>query len=421
MKPYAHYNLFVIIGTLVYGLFIFSYQPSYFNDDSLFLANGILDFSVIDFSPQFPGYPSIIILGKILNIFLDDHKYSLFILSAGAGISLPLVLFFYVKELKNEKVAFYTFLLSLSSVYLLNISLSMLSESIGLFFFFLSLYLLEIKKYKLSGVLLAIAFFARPSFLVLFLTGLLYLYLYKRSSLKDILATFTFTTILFLIYIYMSNGMLYLYEAKRFVIGHFSVWGTGQHSDMSWFSRIFIVENLPFIFLVFYFKTTFFQNKHHYSLLYMLFSSYLLWILFAQNPDNIRHLIPLVFIANIFLATLVKNQKILLSIFVCFNLSYTLSYEAKLSPVEQIIAEIKTTDKVVFSNRSINILKNNLNTIVFDNYYKNSSNYYKNNNKYYEITSKKPTTKSFKTFKGRFLGEDDYYLIFPYSDKLFFK
>nr|MBL0708758.1 hypothetical protein [Sulfurimonas sp.] len=105
MKSYNLYKLSLAIVSLVYGLFIFSYPPSYYNDDSLFLANGILNFSVIEFSPQFPGYPTIIILGKILNFFLDDQKYSLFILTAGAGSLLPFILFLCVKEMRGEKIA----------------------------------------------------------------------------------------------------------------------------------------------------------------------------------------------------------------------------------------------------------------------------------------------------------------------------
>ncbi|WP_324172928.1 hypothetical protein [Sulfurimonas sp.] len=411
MKSFSFYNISIAIVTLIYGLFIFSYPPSYFNDDSLFLANGILNFSVVDFSPQFPGYPTIIILGKALNFFFDNHKYSLFALSAGAGILLPIILFLYVKTIKNIKVAFFTFLLSISSVYLLNISLSMLSESVGLFFFFLSLYLLEVQKYKLSGIILAVAFFARPSYLIFYLAGLAYLYFYKKDSIKDVLIPYIFTAILFLIFIYLSNGMLYFYEAKRFIIGHFGIWGTGQYSELSWLNRIFIIENFPFTFLIFFFKTFFLKHKEKYSLLYILFFSYLLWILLAQNPDNTRHLVPLVFIANILLSTILQNQKLMLYILVCFNLTYTLSYRVNISPIEQIISKIKTTDRIIFSNRSINILKNNLNTTVFDNYYKDSSTYYKQSRAYYEITSKKPIKKVFETFKGRFLGEDNYYLI----------
>ncbi len=43
--------------------------------------------------------------------------------------------------------------------------------------------------------------------------------------------------------------MLYIYEAKRFIIGHFSLWGgTGQNSDIAWIDNILILANLPFFY-----------------------------------------------------------------------------------------------------------------------------------------------------------------------------
>lgn len=282
-------KILVFIGTIVYALLIFSYPASYYNDDSLFLANGILNFSIIDFSPHFPGYPSVIILGKFINFFINDAKYSLFILSASCAIFIPAVIYFYVKELKDEKTAFFAFLLTISSVYLLNISLSMLSESISLFFFFLALYLLEKKEYRLSGTILAIAFFARPSYLILYIVGLLYLFLFKKESLKELLISFLITSSLFISFIFVTQGMLYIYEAKRFILGHFTTWGTGQNTQISWFSNIFSFANIPFILLI----LTPLKFEKRLTLLYMLFVSYLIWMLSAQNADNLRHLVPL--------------------------------------------------------------------------------------------------------------------------------
>ena len=67
-------KIFIGITTLCYAFYIFSYPPSFYNDDSLFLTNGINHFSTIDFSPHFPGYPALIILGKFINLFLNDAK-----------------------------------------------------------------------------------------------------------------------------------------------------------------------------------------------------------------------------------------------------------------------------------------------------------------------------------------------------------
>ena len=142
----SFYKIIAFISTFVYAVFIFTYPASYFNDDSLFLAKGIENFSVIDFSPHFPGYPSVVIFGKIINFFIDDAKYSLFILTALSAVLIPLVLFLYTEKLQDEKTAFIVFLLSITSPYLMNISLSMLSESVGLLSFFWDSILLNLKK-----------------------------------------------------------------------------------------------------------------------------------------------------------------------------------------------------------------------------------------------------------------------------------
>lgn len=401
------YKILTSIITIIYVCYIFTYPSSFYNDDSLFLAKGIDNFSIIDFSPHFPGYVSIVLLGKFLNIFLNDSKESLFILTALYGAFTPLVVFAYVKKLKDDKTAFVAFLLTISSVYILNISLSMLSESVGLFFFFLGLYFFEINKYKSSGVIFSIAFFSRPSYLIFYIVGLVYVYFFKKDALKDILIAFFFMAFIFLIYIFLSNGMLFIYEAKRFIFGHFTLWGTGQNSDISWVSNIFRYENIVYILL----PLVFIKFDKKFLLILVLFISYFLWLIFAQNPENMRHLVPLSIFASILLSSVLVNyHKIIITIFV-FNIYILFTYTNKHSPIDQIITEIKDEKKIVISNRSIEILRASIKNRVFDKYYINSSKYYFQNKKVYMITTIRPKEKKYKVFKGRFLGERDYYLI----------
>lgn len=401
------YKILTSIITIIYVCYIFTYPASFYNDDSLFLVKGIDNFSIIDFSPHFPGYVSIVLLGKFLNIFLNDNKESLFILTALCGALTPLVVFAYVSKLKDKKTAFVAFLLTISSVYILNISLSMLSESIGLFFFFLGLYFFEIYKYKSSGVIFSIAFFSRPSYLIFYIVGLIYIYFFKKDALKDILIAFFFMAFIFLTYIFLSNGMLFIYEAKRFIFGHFTLWGTGQNSDISWVSNIFRYENIVYILL----PLVFIKFDKKFLLILVLFISYFLWLIFAQNPENMRHLVPLSIFASILLSSVLVNyHKIIITIFV-FNIYILFTYTNKHSPIDQIITEIKDEKKIVISNRSIEILRASIKNRVFDKYYINSSKYYFQNKKVYMITTIRPKEKKYKVFKGRFLGERDYYLI----------
>lgn len=311
----------------------------------------------------------------------------------------------YIKKIQNEKIAFVCFLLIISSPYLVNLSLSMLSDSVGLFFFFLSLYFYELKAYKSTALVSSIAIFARPSYLILFLISFVFIYLYKKESLKKIFLYFFLFSLLFFTYIYIYNGDLFFIEGKRFLLGHFSLWGIGQQSEYSWFDNIFSIYNLPFLLLVFI------KYDKKFLLIYLLFFFYLLWIICAQNPQNLRHLIPIVFLSSILISKIIYNKKYLILIILIFNIIIVFSFKSFISPIDKIISEIKDKNYLILSNRSIEILKNSLDNKVHDKYYKNSSIYYKKENKYIEISTDKPYSNNYKSYKGRFIGEHKYYLI----------
>ena len=404
------YKNLVYFITLFYAIYILSFEPSFYNDDSLFLTRGIDNFSVIDFSPHFPGYVVIIILGKFINFFINDSKYSLFLLTSLSAIFLPFLLFFYVKLLSNQKSAFFVFLLTISSIYLKNLSLSMLSDSVGLFLLFLSLYLFELNKNKASGFVSSMAFFARPSYFIFFISAFLYIYFTNKKRLKNLLIFFILGTFCFLVYTFLYNGYLYVEEAIRFIEGHFQVWGVGQNSDISWSDNIFKFENIVYILLPF----ALFKLKKEQLFLWFLFFSYLLWMIFAQNPDNLRHMIPLVFLANIIVVLSFKNITFFMPLFLILNLYFYTKYDAKFSPIEQVLEKIKddkNIDKVIITNRGIEILREKLENRIVDNYYKNSASFALKNQDYYKITTEKQSDKKSKIFKGRFIGEHDLYLI----------
>lgn len=283
----------------------------------------------------------------------------------------------------------------------------MLSDSMGLLFFFLSLYLMQIKKYKLSGIMVSIALFARPSYLILFLITFVYLIFLKKESLKKIFISFFLTSIFFLLYIFVCNGELFIIEGIRFTQGHFSLWGIGQNSNISWFSNIFTLANIPFLSLLFI------KYNKKYLLIYLLFIGYLIWIIFAQNPENLRHLIPIVIMASVLISGVLEKYKFLLFLILSFNIYTIFSYTNIISPIDQIIKNIKDSERnklIILSNRSVEILKSSLNNKVFDKYYIDSSLYYRNNKYSCEISTIKPVINKYKIHKGRFIGEREYYL-----------
>ena len=42
------------------------------SDDALNFAHGVVRFSVLEFSPHFPGYPAFIWLARLINLAVDD-------------------------------------------------------------------------------------------------------------------------------------------------------------------------------------------------------------------------------------------------------------------------------------------------------------------------------------------------------------
>lgn len=403
------YKIISYIFTLFYAIFILNYEPSFYNDDSVFLTRGIDNFSVIDFSPHFPGYAVIVILGKFINIFINDSKYSFFLLSSLCAVFLPLLMFFYVKNLTDEKKAFLVFLISLSSVYLMNLSLSMLSDSVGLFFFFLSLHMYALKKNRLTGFIASLALFSRPSYLIFFVIGFLYIYFTNKNSLKEILIYFLFGTFLFLSYTFFYNGYLYIEEAIRFTQGHFELWGVGQNSDIKWIDNILRLENTPYLLLIF----SIFSLKKEYIFLWILFLSYFIWMIFAQNPDNIRHMIPLIFLANIIIVLSIKNKILILVPFLIINFYAHSFYKEKISPLENIAKYINNNnnEEIIITNRGVEFLREKLENKIVDGYYKNSADFIINNKKSLTITTNKPKQKNYIEFKGRFIGEQNLYLL----------
>ena len=400
------YKIIAYIFTLFYAVFILNYEPSFYNDDSLFLTRGIDNFSVIDFSPHFPGYAVIVILGKFINIFVNESKYSFFLLSSLCAVFLPLLMFFYVKNFADEKKAFIVFLISISSVYLMNLSLSMLSDSVGFFFFFLSLHMYELKKNKLTGFAFSVALFSRPSYFIFFVIGFIYIYFTNKKSLKEILIYFLFGTFLFLSYTFFYNGYLYIEEAIRFTQGHFELWGVGQNSDIKWIDNILKFENIPYLLLIF----SIFSFKKEYIFLWILFLSYFIWMIFAQNADNIRHMIPLVFLANIIIVLSIKNKTLILVSFLIINLYAHSFYKEKFSPIENIAKYVNNNELMIITNRGVEILREKLENKIIDGYYKNSANFIANNKKSLIITTNKPKDKNYKEFRGRFIGEQNLYL-----------
>lgn len=266
---------------------------------------------------------------------------------------------------------------------------------------------MQTNQYKTSGFIFAVAHFSRPSYIVFYVVGLIYLFVFKKESLSTIFGFFTLGALLFFVFIFANEGILYINEAKRFTEGHFTLWGTGQNSEYLWYQQLFILPNLIFILL----PIVFIRFQHQLKLYYILFISYLVWILVAQNPDNLRHLIPVVFFANILLSPILSQyNKLFLIPIIFFNLSFYLNSNEKTSPLENILNVIQQQNTTIITNRGIEIFRKYQHNSIVDKYYLHSSHFIDKNQPSKTVSTQKPKNKDYREFKGRFLGEKTHYL-----------
>jgi hypothetical protein len=369
----------------------------------LFLKRGIEYFSVIDFSPHFPGYVSLILLGKALNLFFNDAFNALFMLTISCAVFIPLLSFIYLKQKADEKTAWIGFIFILTSPYLVHFSLIGLSDSVGFFFLLLALICLNQRWYFLCGMIISVAFFARPSYIILFTMGFVYLCLYEKQVIKSLLMGFMILNTLFMLYIVSTQGNVFFIEALRFVQGHFSLWGTSKQSAFFWMDNIFSWVNLPFLLLFIH------KYSKKYGLLYAMVLAYGVWMILAQNPENLRHLIPLIFLLSLLMSDGLHKRKVLFLIAVVFNVSFHFMYVQVLSPIEQIKDDFGLAKPLVISNRSIETLRES-GFLVIDKFYKGRSNFYRHSQSSIMITSNQHECQKCKKYEGRFIGERPLYV-----------
>ncbi len=410
---------FYIICTTSLALYAYLllkyYSFSLLYDDSLFFNQGINYYSVVEFSPHFPGYPTFIIFLKFVNLFFNDSFFTLHFINIISIIASILISsFILIYFTKNYIFALFMVISLIFSSLILFCALSMLSDSFGMTFFLLSYYLILKKRFKSAGIVLAFAFFARPSYFIL----IIFLLFFYRN--RKILMFFIFTSFLILFLLFFKEGSSYFSEASRFLKGHFFIWGKGIYQDSldttSWQSVFFNKVGILKVFL-FFIPLVFLYKKE----LSWLFICYFVWIVFFQNPNNIRHLLPLYFLGHILFFIFInklKYKKIqAIFIFLLFFSSniYKEDFKSNKSALTKAM-EYLPKNSIVISNYGIYILKSK-GFIVLDKYYFYSVKSYIKNNSNKRIFSLSTKEKSFfknfkkiKVFKKRVYFEKDIYL-----------
>jgi hypothetical protein len=282
------------------------------SDDALNFAHGVTRFSVLEFSPHFPGYPAFIWLARLINLAVDDPARAVQWASLlGSSLLAPLAALLAVKLWQRPSLLTPVWLLVLALPLTPTLALSGLSDGPALAAWLGTLLALQQRRMALAGLMLGLLLALRPSYFVLALLPL-WLGIAQQGTRVRFVLPIALVGLTSLLFVWQADGWAYFSEGRRFTDGHFTLWGNtaAAHGDrlLSW-AHTFneqLTPLWPLLMGALLVLPRWPRSKDHAATLSPLWTLYwlalLLWTLFGQNPDNPRHLAPITLLGIVLLA-----------------------------------------------------------------------------------------------------------------------
>ncbi len=281
------------------------------SDDALNFAHGVTRFSVLEFSPHFPGYPAFIWLARLINLVVDDPARAVQWASLlGSSLLAPLAAFLAVRLWQRPSLLAPVWLLVLALPLTPTLALSGLSDGPALAAWLGTLLALQQRKIALAGLLLGLMLALRPSYFVLALLPL-WLGMAQQGNRVRFVLPIALVGLACLLFVWQADGWAYFAEGRRFTDGHFTLWGNtaAAHGDrlLSWANTFNDQFTLLWPLAVGgLLAQPLWQRVKGHAALSPVWSLYwlvlLLWTLVGQNPDNPRHLAPITLLGLVLLA-----------------------------------------------------------------------------------------------------------------------
>ncbi|BBR11011.1 hypothetical protein WP3S18E02_26720 [Aeromonas caviae] len=282
------------------------------SDDALNFAHGVVRFSVLEFSPHFPGYPAFIWLARLINLAVDDPARAVQWASLlGSSLLAPLAASLAVRLWQRPSLLAPVWLLVLALPLTPTLALSGLSDGPALAAWLGALLALQQRKIALAGLLLGLMLALRPSYFVLTLLPL-WLGMAQQGNRVRFVLPIALVGLACLLFVWQADGWAYFAEGRRFTDGHFTLWGNtaAAHGDrlLSWANTFNdqLTPLWPLLMGALLVLPLWQRSKDHNAAPTVLWPLYwlvlLLWTLFGQNPDNPRHLAPITLLGLVLLA-----------------------------------------------------------------------------------------------------------------------
>ena len=309
---FANRPYLLILLQLAWLGWLLTFPVALDSDDALNFAHGVVRFSVLEFSPHFPGYPAFIWLARLINLAVDEPARAVQWASLlGSSLLAPLAASLAVRLWQRPSLLAPVWLLVLALPLTPTLALSGLSDGPALAAWLGTLLALQQRKIALAGLLLGLMLALRPSYFVLTLLPL-WLGMAQQGNRVRFVLPIALVGLACLLFVWQADGWAYFAEGRRFTDGHFTLWGNtaAAHGDrlLSWANTFNdqLTPLWPLLMGAFLILPLWQRSKDHNPAPSVLWPLYwlvlLLWTLFGQNPDNPRHLAPITLLGLVLLA-----------------------------------------------------------------------------------------------------------------------
>ncbi|MBV7508135.1 hypothetical protein KW850_23225 [Bacillus sp. sid0103] len=341
----------LIVFSIVALLIVFVSQLYFINPftsswDQVDFALAVKRYDLMAMQPHFPGYPFFILGGKFIHLFVMDPSKALTIFNIIFYASSIIPIYKLSSRFMHKSFAS----LSTAIIYSASYSVIMVNQpmsegaALAAFWWYLWSLLFALNNKNSRAIIIPLGLLSlmlgiRLSYLP-FATGIIYLFFWKVKNdgfkMKEIVYYSVLGGIFQAIWVMglvISEGSIlgFIKLSLAFTSGHFNDWGgTVEAADIGLFDRItiFLSRNIlwtgiasesmlsAFIyifFLIYLFSRVFKKQKKSWpfmNLLYIMFSSYFGWALFAQNVEKARHALPLAVLLIFFLCIRLFSQRI---------------------------------------------------------------------------------------------------------------
>lgn len=312
---------------VAFAVWLASHPPALPSDDALFFARGLSRFSVLDFAPQFPGYPGFIALAHLILPFASGPTAALFCLTVAIALAIPPAAAAVAWRIsRRADIALACFAITLGTPLLPDLGLSLLSDGAGILFLLVFLALMPAHKDQsqrpsiswLAGAALGWALCCRPSDAALFAGAFLAVAWRLPRATPRMLGGALIVGLPTFAALYAHEGALYFWEARQFLTGHTLGWGHTPFSAgarESWYGAIAAVpagRAIAALTLAAAWLTLVRTRRVPPALAAAgwAFAAHLAWIILMQNPYHLRHLAPLAVLGGLMVAMTPASERV---------------------------------------------------------------------------------------------------------------